>query len=135
MGLTNHVRKRVPMFDPETSDLSLPNFAKLYEEAVQNLLREGLVGLSDREAVTLGVIIQTATRGQSESALGARIAQELDEFQLPKWVALVSWLSPYGLCASEPGLIHRIANYLLGYTRRQEESAVPLAVRERMGID
>lgn len=119
---------------PEVSDLSFPNFSKLYHEALASLHREGLVEFSTLESVTLGVICSSAETGPDQASLGDRVVYEIDHCDLPKWVALVSWLNPMGPCAQDPTLFGRIANYLLGYTRREEESAIPQFLREELGV-
>ncbi len=113
------------------SDLSFPNFAKLLCEAVDQLNYEGLIPFRVMEAVVVGHI--TASE-DIDTSIGERIVYEIDYLKLPKWVALITWLSPFGLCSQHPRMALRIANYLLGYTRDLEEDQLPEAAKRTFGI-
>lgn len=113
------------------SDLQFPNFAKLLVEAVDQLHIEGLVPFGTLEAVVVGHI--TANEDETTS-IGERVVYEIDYLKLPKWVALTTWLSPFGLCSHHPSMALRIANYLLGYTREEEEQKLPRKLRSEFGV-
>jgi hypothetical protein len=113
------------------SDLQFPNFSKLLVEAIDRLKKEGATPLSTMEQVVVGFI---TAEEDKDTSIGERIVYELDFLKLPKWVALITWLSPFGICSHHPRMILRIANYLLGYTRSEEEHKLPRLMRKEFGI-
>lgn len=113
------------------SDLQYPNFAALLIRALDQLNEEGLMPFSEMEQVVVGYIVAME---EGPTSLGERVVYEVDNLEIPKWAALVSWLSPFGLCAHHPKMILRLAKYLLGDTRRQEEAGLPRNLKVSFGI-
>lgn len=113
------------------SHLQFPNFARMLVETIDNLHLEGTIPFSTMEAVVVGRI---SAQEDKDTSIGERIIHEIDILRLPKWVALVTWLSPFGICSHHPQMVLRIANYLLGYTRSQEEGSLPSKLRHEFGI-
>lgn len=99
---------------------SFPNFSRLYHEVLTQLSENGLEPFGDNEAFNMGLILGLELEDLSNPLI-YRILEEVDFFQVPKWVALLGWISPYGLAAQEPKLFLRIAKYLLGDTKAVEE--------------
>lgn len=116
----------------QVSDQSIPDFAQLLVKALERLHQEGLKPFSLLEALTVGHI--TSLELKPEDALGDRITYEIDYLRLPKFVALVTWLNPFGMVSHHPKLILRIARYLLGYTTQEEEEQLPSKLRADMGV-
>ena len=113
------------------SDLQFPNFAVLLVRAVDQLHTEGLMPFTPKELVVVGHI---AAIEEGDGTVGDRVVYEVDDLNIPKWVALVNWLSPFGLSSHNPKMILRIANYLLGDTRSQEEAQLPRKLRIKFGV-
>jgi hypothetical protein len=113
------------------SDLQYPNFAALLIRAIDNLHSEGMMPFTDMELVVVGHI---AALEEGNSYIGERVVYEVDNLNIPKWVLLVSWLSPFGLSSHHPKMVLRLAKYLLGDTRRQEEAGLPRNLKTKFGV-
>jgi len=114
---------------------SIPNFAYYLDQAVRRLHREGMVTFSLRELNTMGWICAQEGGGPVADPIAERLAYELDELELPKWVALTGWLSPFGVCAARPVMLLRLARYLLGVTTAVEDGGVPKHIQALMSDD
>lgn len=112
--------------------LKYPDFSRYLQRAIRRLNRDGMIPFSDLELVVVGHISSLET--EPNDALGDRICYEVDELGLPKLVALVTWLNPFGMVSHHPKLILRLARYLLGETRDEEESQLPQELRATMGV-
>lgn len=114
------------------SDLRVTNFAHLLVETLKRHRAAPLATFTEMEAVVLGVM--SAEEEVNRGTVGERVVYEVDELRMPKWVALITWLSPSGLCATHPRYAGRMARYLLGYTRELEERRLPLGFRREFGL-
>ena len=116
----------------EMSDLRYPDFAQLLATGIKRLRALGLEPFTVLETVVIGFI--TVDEPQRTTGVADRIVYEIDHLLLPKYVALVTWLNPFGMVSHEPGIVLRIANYLLGYTTQEEEARLPVALRKELGV-
>jgi hypothetical protein len=114
------------------SDLRVTNFAHLLVETLKRHRAAPHAPFTTMEAVVIGFM--SAEEDGDRSNVGDRVAHEIDDLRMPKWVALITWLSPSGLCADHPRLAGRMARYLLGYTRAREESRLPLGLKREFGL-
>jgi len=118
--------------DRPVSDLSYPDFALYYRKAIKLLKRNGNVGFSDLEAVVVGHI--TSLETDQFDAIGDRIVYEVDDLEIPKYVCLVLWLSPFGISSHHPKLVLRLADFLLGLTTEKEIKSLPHKLRADLGV-
>lgn len=125
------------MLNSDSGLNSLPDFALLYYQTLEMLKKEKLVTLSTKESAVLGMIIALEKNNSIQSNQeipGDRLLDEIDDWDIPKWVMLLTWLHPYSLSSKCPDLVCRVAKYLLGYTRKQEEDILPPGLREHLGL-
>lgn len=114
------------------SDLSYPDFALYFRKALKLLKRHGTVGFTDLEAVVIGHI--TSLETDQLDAIGDRIVYEIDDLQIPKYVCLVLWLSPFGISSHHPKLVLRLAEFLIGLTTEEEIRKLPHKLRADLGV-
>lgn len=118
------------MSDPE--QLIYPDFSWYREKAQGYLELDGFVPFTKRECAMIGFMCSHQEHVNHGSTVGTVLCEELDRFNLPKWVTVISWLSPWGVCSADPELTLRLLKYLFGDTRREEEQLVPQEFREAM---
>lgn len=93
------------MYQPPLSDLTLPTFGRLREQAVELFYEAPLEPWSDRELLNIRRIVEDHCRrhprrpGEWEFEPGiAALSRDLEgPHALPKWICLVNWLSPDSL--------------------------------------
>ena len=115
------------------SELSMPNFAYWDQKALKMLNSSGLEPVTAPECVVIGHITGLYDT-ENDTEVGERIVSEIDMFALPKYVALLMWLNPFGLASHAPKLALRIAEYVLGENRENEEKLLPNGLRQHLGI-
>jgi len=111
---------------------ALPDFAVLLSKALVKLEQHGTVPFTELEAVVIGHILGEET--DPLDALGDRMAYEIDDLQIPKFVCLVMWLNPFGVASLRPKAVLRVTHYLLGFTRNLENQNLPLRLRRELGV-
>ena len=106
------------------------NLAQLHAEAVAKLIQHGPIPFTQVERMCVASIC--GSHPEPAEALERRFHEEMDDLDVPKYAALIAWLSPYGAAAQAPQLVGRLAMYLLGHTRVSEEAAIPAVVFDRL---
>jgi len=108
---------------------TITNFTYLRSLCLQQLLKDPLGAWSDRELHKIGELLQEHAgnlakqrklvnddwRENQGLCILNRDLEEL-EVDIPKWVSLVSWLTPESVAGSYPELIDRIAKLALSRT-------------------
>ena len=102
----------------------MPNFSRVYHLALERLTQKGLEPFTTRELWDLGAIIALELQ-DADDPIALRLLDELEEFQVSKWVAVACWTNPWGLGSNHPELVNRMARYLLGETKDLEEKGFP----------
>lgn len=115
------------------SEFTMPNFAFWYQKALKLLKNQGLEPFTTTECVVIGHITGIYDN-ENETEVGERIVSEIDMFALPKYVALLMWLNPFGLASHAPELALRLAKYVLGENRENEEKLLPDELKRELGI-
>ena len=106
------------------------NLAQLHAEAVVKLNQHGPVPFTRLERMCVASIC--GSHPEPAESLEQRFREEMGDLNVPKYAALIAWLSPYGAAVQAPQLVGRLAMYLLGHTRVSEEAAIPAVVFDRL---
>lgn len=114
------------MKNPKISDLSMTNFPGLRQECLKRLYREPLAQWTAREIDELGDLFAQQARVEVSKPqykndwranpgllLVVRDTEEIASPRLPKWVALVSWLTPESASGYVPGLVAELTTLAL----------------------
>ena len=112
-----------------TVPLAMINVTKLRSDALEqsNLKTNKPVTLQERIVIAVIINREYPTAPKQTHPLLDIMRDDLEVWSIPKYTALVGWLAPYSLVSTYPSAIIRIARYLLGETKEQEESKVDWA--------
>ena len=111
---------------PNTPNIptSMINIVKLREEALeQSRLSENNKPITLQERLIVAILVNREYSDPRHPLMDT-LREDLQTWEIPKHTALVGWLAPYGLVSTYPNAIIRIARYLLGHTRDQEEATI-----------
>lgn len=106
------------------------NVTKLREEALELSQSALNTKITLHERVVIAIIV-SRDLGLNHQTLIATIREDLQTWGIPKFTALASWLAPYSLVSQYPATVIRVARYLLGHTRQEEEESIDwVAIRK-----
>jgi len=101
----------------------LVNTAKLREQALERVSTKSNLPVTQRERVVIGILVNREVEGLAHPLIDT-MREDLQTWSIPKFTALVGWLAPYSLVSQHPNAVIRVALYLLGHTREQEEASI-----------